>query len=49
MQIGTKVASFDVDAQNTFTPLCPDELPVAEGTDIVAQLNAQASATGNLL
>ena len=42
MQIWTKVASFDVDAQNTFTPLCPDELPVAEGTDIVAQLNAQA-------
>ena len=42
MQIGNKVASFDVDAQNTFTPLCPDELPVAGGTEIVEELNAQA-------
>lgn len=32
-------ASFDVDAQNSFTPLCPDELPVAEGDGIVAHLN----------
>lgn len=36
------VASFDVDAQNTFTPLCPDELPVAGGDEIVDELNAQA-------
>jgi nicotinamidase/pyrazinamidase len=36
------VASFDVDAQKTFTPLCPQELPVPGGTDIVAELNAQA-------
>jgi len=37
-----RIASFDVDAQNTFTPLCPDELPVPEGDEIVAELNAQA-------
>ncbi|HEX5514358.1 MAG TPA: nicotinamidase [Gammaproteobacteria bacterium] len=37
-----RTASFDVDAQNTFTPVCPDELPVAGGTEIVAELNAQA-------
>ena len=36
------VASFDVDAQKTFTPLCPQELPVPGGTEIVAELNAQA-------
>lgn len=36
------VASFDVDAQNCFTPVCPDELPVPEGTLIVGELNAQA-------
>lgn len=36
------VASFDVDAQNTFTPLCPEELPVPNGTEIVHELNAQA-------
>ncbi|MCG8464860.1 MAG: isochorismatase family protein [Xanthomonadales bacterium] len=35
-------ASFDVDAQCTFTPLCPDELPVPEGDQIVPELNAQA-------
>lgn len=22
-----KIAAFDIDAQNTFTPVCPDELP----------------------
>lgn len=37
-----KVASFDVDAQYTFTPACPDELPVPGGEDIVDELNAQA-------
>jgi nicotinamidase/pyrazinamidase len=37
-----KVASFDVDAQRTFTPLCPDELPVDEGDEIGPELNRQA-------
>jgi nicotinamidase/pyrazinamidase len=36
------VASFDVDAQNTFTPVCPDELPVPHGAGIVDELNRQA-------
>lgn len=36
------IASFDVDAQNTFTPVCPDELPVKGGTEIADELNAQA-------
>lgn len=36
-------ASFDVDAQYTFTPECPDELPVEGGTEIVAGLNQQAT------
>lgn len=36
------VASFDVDAQRTFTPLCPDELPVDGGEKIGAELNRQA-------
>lgn len=36
------VASFDVHAQYTFTPECPDELPVEGGTEIVDELNAQA-------
>lgn len=37
-----KTASFDVDCQYTFTPECPDELPVAGGTEIVSELNSQA-------
>lgn len=36
------VASFDVDAQCTFTPLCPDELPIVEGDTIGSELNRQA-------
>lgn len=36
------VASLDVDAQNTFTPLRPQVLPVPGGNEIVAELNAQA-------
>lgn len=36
-------AAFDVDAQNGFTPICPDELPVSGGNEIVAELNAQAA------
>ena len=31
-----------MDAQNTFTPLCPNELPVAEGHLIAGELNLQA-------
>ena len=37
-----KTAAFDVDAQYTFTPECPDELPVNGGTEIVPALNEQA-------
>lgn len=37
------IVAIDVDAQQTFTPLCPDELPVVGGADIVAALNAQAT------
>jgi len=37
-----KTASFDVDPQRGFTPLCPDELPVVGGDQIAAELNAQA-------
>ena len=33
-------ASVFVDPQNTFTPLCPEELPVPEGDKIVDELNA---------
>jgi nicotinamidase/pyrazinamidase len=36
------IASFDIDAQNTFTPVCSEELPVPDGDSIVAELNAQA-------
>lgn len=36
-------ASFDVDPQRGFTPLCPTELPVVEGDQIAAELNAQAA------
>ncbi len=35
-------ASFDIDPQNGFTPVCPDELPVQEGDQIAPFLNAQA-------
>ena len=38
----SQIASFDVDAQCTFTPLCPDELPVPQGHEIATVLNAQA-------
>lgn len=38
-----KTASFDVDSQNTFTELCPDELPAAGGSGIVDELNLQAT------
>ena len=34
----TIVASFDVDPQKGFTPVCPDELPVPDGDNIVGEL-----------
>jgi nicotinamidase/pyrazinamidase len=40
-----RTASFDVDAQNTFTPLCPNELPVPDALSIVSGLNDQAKFT----
>ena len=44
MQLPAKkyIASFDIDAQNTFTPVCPDELPVAEGDQIADGSTLQA-------
>lgn len=36
-------ASFDVDPQRGFTPLCPDELPVPGGDEIAGELNSQAA------
>ena len=35
-------ASFDVDPQKGFTNMCPNELPVADGENIVESLNNQA-------
>jgi nicotinamidase/pyrazinamidase len=35
-------ASFDVDPQCGFTSLCPDELPIIGGEEIVDELNLQA-------
>ena len=35
-------ASFDVDVQKGFTPLCPGELPVAGGEALAEALNRQA-------
>ena len=37
------IAAIDVDPQKTFTPLCPNELPVAEGDTIGSELNRQAA------
>lgn len=37
-----EIAAFDIDCQQTFTPLCPNELPVVEGDQIVNELNKQA-------
>lgn len=36
------LASIDIDAQQCFTPLCPNELPVPDGEKIVEELNLQA-------
>lgn len=38
-----KTASFDVDAQKGFTPLCSNELPVAGGDQIGSELNFMAT------
>lgn len=38
-----RVASLDIDAQYTFTPVCPDELPVPGGDTIADELNRQAT------
>ena len=38
-----RVASVDVDSQKTFTPLCPNELPVPDGHLIAKALNEIAS------
>ena len=38
-----KTASFDVDPQRGFTPLCPKELPIAGGDEIAGELNEQAN------
>lgn len=48
MQLPEKrfIASFDVDAQRTFTPICPDELPVEGGDRIGPELNRQAEMAG---
>lgn len=37
-----EIASFDVHAQYAFTPVCPQELPVPGGEEIVPALNANA-------
>ncbi len=39
----SQVASLDVDAQYSFTPVCPDELPIPLGDEIVQELNNQAA------
>lgn len=36
------IIAIDVDAQRTFSPLCPNELPVLQGDEIVEELNKQA-------
>ncbi|PLX87191.1 MAG: nicotinamidase [Desulfuromonas sp.] len=38
-----RTASLDVDPQQGFTPLCPEELPVPGGDEIAGELNAQAT------
>lgn len=41
-RIAERIASFDVDAQKGFTPLCSNELPVEDGHNIVDELNENA-------
>jgi len=38
----TRTATFDVDPQCGFTPLCPKELPVLDGDKIAEALNVQS-------
>jgi nicotinamidase/pyrazinamidase len=38
-----KTATFDVDCQRGFTPICPNELPVTDGETLAPILNAMAS------
>lgn len=38
-----KIATFDVDAQNGFSPVCPEELPVPEAEEIVPELEFMAT------
>lgn len=37
-----KTVSLDVDAQNGFTPLCPEELPIKDGDKIASECNKNA-------
>lgn len=39
----SNIASFDIDAQKGFTPLCPAELPVPDGDLIGPELNKNAT------
>ncbi|MBS0286120.1 MAG: isochorismatase family protein [Proteobacteria bacterium] len=39
----SQIASLDVDAQYSFTPVCPNELPIPSGHEIVDELNRQAT------
>jgi len=39
------IASFDVDPQKGFTNICPKELPIPDGENIVDELNLQALLT----
>jgi len=41
--IFSQAASFDVDAQNGFSPVCPKELPIPEAEQIVPELRNQAN------
>ena len=43
-----KIASFDVDAQKGFTPLCPDELPVAGRVVWVTPTGAQGNRVAGI-
>jgi nicotinamidase/pyrazinamidase len=43
MTMISNTASFDVDAQKGFTPICPDELPVSGGDQIGEALNFMAT------
>ncbi len=43
LSLREKIAALDVDAQNCFTQLCSDELPVPDGESIVPELNRQAA------